>query len=206
MAHSFDIVVMAASVGGIAALDEVLSGLPADFPVPIVIVQHRDPAAVSVLDKILARRARLHVKNAEAGERPIAGTVYLAPSDLHLTFRADRTFATVDGRRIRHVRSSADPLFESAASVFGGRVLAVVLTGYGRDATDGVQAVRAMGGSIIAQDEATSTSFGMPGSAIATGAVEHVLPLSEIAPALVRMAASSRDGDAGSSTSSTKRA
>jgi two-component system chemotaxis response regulator CheB len=184
----FDVVVMAASVGGITALDQVLSQLPGDFPLPIVIVQHRDPKALSLLDRILGRRTSLRVKNAEAGERPVAGTVYLAPTDRHLTFRSDRTFAAVDGRRIRHTLSSANPLFESAAAVFHDRVLAVVLTGYDRDGTDGVQAVGAMGGTVIAQDEATSASFGMPGSAIATGAVRFVLPLPDIAPALVRLA------------------
>lgn len=194
MARGFDIVVMAAPVGGIAALDGLLSRLPAECPLPIVVVQHHDPAVVSVLDKVLGRRTPLRVKHAEAGERPVGGTVYLAPTDLHLTFGADETFAPIDGRRIRHVLSSANPLFESAASVFKERVLAVVLTGYGRDATDGVRAVRAMGGRIIAQDEATSTSFGMPGSAISTGAVDYVLPLSEIAPALVRMAVDSPEG------------
>ena len=196
MARRFDIVVMAASVGGIAAFIEILSHLPADFPLPIVVVQHRDPAVVSILDEILARRPGLRVRNAKVGERPVAGTVYLAPTDVHLTFEADGSFATMNGRRIRHVRSSANPLFESAAEVFGNRVLAVVLTGYDSDATDGVQAVRAVGGHVIAQDEATSVSFGMPKSAIATGAVGAVLPLTEIAPALIRMA--SDDGNAGS--------
>ena len=194
MARRFDIVIMAASHGGITAYEEVLSHLPADFPLPIVLVQHRDPAAVSVLDKILARRTPLRVKHAQVGECPAARTVYLAPTDLHLTFASDRRFTTMDGRRIRHVLSSANPLFESAAKVFKDRVLAVVLTGYDSDATDGVQAVRAMGGRVIAQDEATSASFDMPKSAIATGAVRAVLPLSEIAPALIEMAGSTADG------------
>ena len=198
MACRFDIVVMAASVGGIAALDAVLSHLPGDFPLPIVIVQHRDPAVVSILDKILARRTPLRVKVAEVGERPVAGTVYLAPTDRHLTFRADGSFATCEGPRIRHVLSSANPLFESAAKVFRDGVLAVILTGYDSDGTDGVQAVQRMGGRVIAQDEATSASFAMPRSAIATGAVGTILPLPDIAPALIRLAKSTGDGGTGS--------
>jgi two-component system, chemotaxis family, protein-glutamate methylesterase/glutaminase len=199
MARRFDLVVMAASIGGIAAYAEILSHLPRDFPLPIVIVQHRDPAVVSILDEILARRTPLRVKHAKVGERPVAGTVYVAPTDVHLSFAADGSFTTMNGRRIRHVLSSANPLFESAARVFRDGVIAVVLTGYDSDGTDGVQAVRAMGGRVIAQDEATSTSFGMPKSAIATGAVGAVLPLSEIAPALIRMAKRTGEGRDGNS-------
>ena len=95
-----------------------------------------------------------------------------------------------DGAKIRHVLSSANPLFESAARGLPGRVIAVVLTGYDRDATDGVQAVRLSGGTVIAQDAATSMSLGMPGSAIQTGCVDRVLPLQEIGTALVALARS----------------
>jgi two-component system chemotaxis response regulator CheB len=104
-----------------------------------------------------------------------------------LVIQAYRTFGLSVGRRIRHVHSSANPLFESAAGVLGSRVIAVVLTGGGSDATDGVQAIKLRGGMVIAQDQATSQTFGMPGSAIATGAVDYILPLDQIAPALRAM-------------------
>jgi two-component system chemotaxis response regulator CheB len=94
-------------------------------------------------------------------------------------------FKVSDGTRIRGVLSSANPLFESAGTNLGPRTIAVVLTGYGRDGTDGVQAVKAGGGIVIAQDEATSRDFGMQGSVIATGAVDFVRPLADIGP-LVR--------------------
>jgi two-component system chemotaxis response regulator CheB len=110
--------------------------------------------------------------------------VYLAQPDTHLTIAADRSFRYRDGTRIRHVRSSANPLFESAAKVFDGHVVAVVLSGGGHDATDGVQGVKAHGGLIIAQDQATSQFWGMPRSAIESGAVDDVLPLDAIGPAL----------------------
>jgi two-component system chemotaxis response regulator CheB len=125
------------------------------------------------------------VQLAQPGIRLTPGCVYIAPADRHLTIGPDSRFAFQDGRRVRGVLSSANPLFETAASVFRQRLVAVVLTGTGFDATDGVQRVRAFGGTVIAQDEVTSAYFGMPGAAIRTGAVNHVLPLDAIAPAIV---------------------
>jgi two-component system chemotaxis response regulator CheB len=110
--------------------------------------------------------------------------VYVARGDGHLTVAADRTFRYHDGTRIRFVRSSANPLFESAARIFDGHVVAVVLSGSGSDATDGVQGVKAHGGLVIAQDAATSEHWDMPRSAIRSGAVDYVLPLDAIGTAL----------------------
>jgi two-component system chemotaxis response regulator CheB len=115
------------------------------------------------------------------------GTVYLAPPDLHLYVRPGGVCHLSGGQKIRHVRSSANPLFDSAAASFKGRVIAVVLTGSDHDATDGVQSVKESGGLVIAQDQATSVAFGMPGSAIETGCVDRVLPLDDIGPALCRL-------------------
>jgi two-component system chemotaxis response regulator CheB len=183
----FDLVVIAASVGGVQALGTLLSALPPDFPVPVAIVLHRTTQLPNLLADVLGRRTRLPVKMVEQLEPLRPGTVYLAPPDLHLTVRPGGTACLTDGRKIRFVRSSANPLFESAAESLGGQVLAVVLTGFGRDGTDGVQAVRARGGTVIAQDRATSEQYGMPQSAIATGCVSHVLPLREIGPALAEL-------------------
>jgi two-component system chemotaxis response regulator CheB len=183
----YDMVVMAASYGGINALREVLGGLPADFPVPVAIVQHRTANPPNVLSKVLGRFTPLAVKTAEEGETMRPGTVYLAPPDLHLYVQRDGVCHLFDGQKIRNVRSSANPLFNSAADAFEGRVIAVVLTGLDSDGTDGVQSVKARGGMVIAQDEATSAAFGMPGSAIATGCVDRVLTLGEIGPALRRL-------------------
>jgi two-component system chemotaxis response regulator CheB len=149
-ARRYDLVVMAASAGGVQALQAVLSSLPADFPAPIVVMPHRSTDLPNLLAQGLVRRTRLAVKMAGPSETMQAGTVYLATADLHLTVCRDGTLSLSDGRKIRHVRSSANPLFESAAEAFGGRVMAVVLTGGDRDATDGVQSVKAHGGTIIA--------------------------------------------------------
>jgi two-component system chemotaxis response regulator CheB len=140
--------------------------------------------------RVLSRHTDLAVKNATQGERMEAGTIYLAPPHAHLMVDRDLRLSLKDGGKIRHVLSSANPLFESAASALPGRVIAVVLTGYDRDATDGVQAVRLSGGTVIAQDQTTSQMFGMPGSAIETGCVDRILPLQDIGPALVALARS----------------
>jgi len=186
--HRYGMVVIAASAGGVQALQKLLSALPPDFPLPIAVVQHRTGNPPNLLARVLGRHTALTVKTAEQGEALAAGTVYLAPPRQHLIVRADESLALFDGQKIRHVHSSANPLFASAARVYGPRVIAVVLTGGDRDATDGVQTVKQSGGIVLAQDEATSMVFAMPQSAIETGAVRAVLPLGEIAPEILRLA------------------
>jgi len=181
-------VLVAASAGGVQALSTIVHGLPADFPAPIVIVQHRPAGYKSLLAEILRRRSALPVTEAIAGDTLKPGTVYLARADRHLTVTHAGRFEYLDGHPIRHVLSSANPLFTSAADVFGTGAIGIVLTGTGHDGTDGVQAISEGGGVVIAQDRATSEYFDMPRSAISTGAVNYVLPLEDIAPALVVVA------------------
>lgn len=183
----FNLVVMAASAGGVRALQTVLSSLPGNFPVPICIVQHRSALTPDLLPRILARHTPLRVKLADAGELLRPETVYLAPADAHLLVNPDWTLAFMDGGRIQHTRSSADPLFESAAQATGRGTIGVVLTGGASDGTDGVRAVKQAGGLVIAQDRATAECFGMPGSAIDTGAVDYILPLGRIGPVLLEL-------------------
>jgi two-component system chemotaxis response regulator CheB len=191
----FDAVVVAASRGGIQALRRLLSGLPAGFPAPIAIVQHRGIVLPNYQPEVLRPYTPLPVSIAADGERPVPGHAYLAPPHAHLTFAPDGRLHLRNGVRIRHLRSSADPLFESAAATFGNRVLAIVLTGADYDATAGTRTVKAKGGIVIAQDEATSEDFSMPRSAIATGCVDYVLPLGRIAPTVLRLAACDGDED-----------
>jgi two-component system chemotaxis response regulator CheB len=183
----YDMVVMAASLGGLEALKEILSALPADFPVPIAIVQHRTTQVSNHLPAVLGKGSALPIQIARPSDRLQPAHVYLAPPDAHLNVRKNGTFELTDGHKIRHLKSSANPLFDSAAEVFGPHVLAVVLTGGDRDATDGVQSVKRHGGTVIAQDEATSRDFSMPRSAIDTGSVDLVLPIEDIGPTLKRM-------------------
>ena len=180
---------LAASAGGLAALSEVLSALPSDFPAPVLVVQHLDPHHRSWLAEILGRRAALAVCQAEGGELPAAGTVYVAPPNRHLLVSGDGTLDLSDSIRVQHVRPSADLLFSSLAEAWDAGAIAVVLTGTGKDGAEGVCAVKSRGGTVIVQDEASAEFFGMPGAAIRTGVADRVLPLDDIAPALVELTA-----------------
>jgi two-component system, chemotaxis family, protein-glutamate methylesterase/glutaminase len=186
------LVAIVASRGGVAALRALLAALPASFPAAVIIVLHHAPPTAGRKDPIVAvlqAGCALPVRTAWIGTQPMRGHVYVAPADMHLVLTEGRRFALADGRRIRGVRSSANPLFESAACAYGDRLVAVVLTGGDRDGTDGVQSVTHAGGTVIAQDPATARDPHMPTSAIATGAVAHVLPLAEIGPTLIDLVA-----------------
>ena len=184
---AFDVVAMAASAGGLNAIGKVLEALPSDFPAPIVIVQHLDPRHRSLIAEILNRQTKMHVKQAEEGEPLKAGTVYIARPDRHLLVNADDTLSLTQTELVHFVRPSADLLFESVAASHRERAIAVVLTGTGSDGVMGVQAIKKMGGTVIAQDKASSDFFGMPSAAIQAGSVDFTLPLSEIPDALITL-------------------
>ncbi len=175
---------MAGSVGGLRACGRIVSGLPPDFPAPVVIVQHISQDGPSMMAEILARHTPLRVGQAEDGEVLRAGTVYTPAPGRHLRVNPDGTLSLPRSPKVHFVRPSADVLFGSAADAYGGQVVAVVLTGGGCDGADGVRAVRRRGGFVIAQDEATSEAFGMPYHAVITRKVDLVLPLDHIAFAL----------------------
>jgi two-component system chemotaxis response regulator CheB len=181
------IVAITASAGGVEALSRVLSELPHDFPVPIVVVQHLDPRHPSMLPEILARRCAIAVKQAQEGDPLRAGTAFIAPPDQHLLVDGDGTMSLSHSDLVHFVRPSADLLFESVAASYEERVIAVVLTGTGSDATMGVQAVDKMGGWVIVEDPETADFAGMPGAAVETGAVDEVLELEEIAGRLMAL-------------------
>jgi two-component system chemotaxis response regulator CheB len=174
---AFDIVALAASAGGLTALSRVLAGLPDGFPATLVVVQHLDPRHRSLMADILSRRTPLRVKQAEEGEQ-------VAPAML---VNPDGTLSLTQSQLVHFLRPSADLLFESVAASYRERAIAVVLTGTGSDGAMGVQAIKKMGGTVIAQDEITAEFFGMPGAAIQSGSVDFVLPLDEIPAALVTL-------------------
>ena len=181
----YRVAIIAASAGGLSALAVVLGSLPADFPLPIVVVQHIDPHHASLVASILARRSRLRVKEAAQDDVLAAGTVYVAPPDFHAEFLGGAILLT-HTPPVHFARPSADRSFMSGAAQ--GPVIGVVLSGAGVDGADGVVAIKAAGGVVIAQDQATAEHFGMPQAAIGTGAVEYVLPLDQIGPALSTLA------------------
>jgi two-component system chemotaxis response regulator CheB len=183
----FEVVALAASAGGLPALSKCLAALPADFPAAVLIVQHLDPRHRSLMADLLGRRTTLPVKEAEEGDQLKAGTVFVAPPNRHLLVNPDKTLSLSQSELVHFLRPSADLLFESVAACYRERAIAVVLTGTGSDGAMGVQAIKKMGGTVIAQDERSSDFFGMPAAAIQTGNVDFILPLDEIAPALVTL-------------------
>jgi two-component system, chemotaxis family, protein-glutamate methylesterase/glutaminase len=185
--RDFDIVAMAASAGGIHAISAIVAKLPANFPAPLVVVQHLDPRHRSLIAEILSRVTPLRVKQAEDGDVVAAGSVYIARPDRHLLVNADDTLSLTQTELVHFVRPSADLLFESVAASHRERAIAVVLSGTGSDGSMGVRAIKKMHGTVIAQDKSTSEFFGMPNAAVQSGAVDFTLPLDQIAPALVTL-------------------
>ena len=185
-------VVVAASTGGPKALETVLPALRARTDLPILIVQHMPPQFTLSLAESLARLSGGTVVEAQDGDPVRAQTTYIAPGGKHLVLRHEQ------GRLVTGVneqppengcRPAADVLFRSAAAAWRGELVAVVLTGMGRDGTAGLGAVKRAGGYVVAQDEATSVVWGMPGSAVEAGVVDEVVPLGGIADAVAQLVA-----------------
>lgn len=186
---AFDVVAIGASAGGLAALSAVLGGLPQSFPTAVAVVMHLSPDHPSLLAGVLSRYTRLPVCWAKDGERMERGTVHVAPPDRHLVFERDGAVSLLHSAPVHFARPSVDLLFASAARAFGGRTLAVILSGNGYDGSGGVADVHRLGGVVIAQDEASSQFFSMPREAIQSGGVTYILPLPSIAPAVRRLVA-----------------
>jgi two-component system chemotaxis response regulator CheB len=197
-----EVVVIGISTGGPNALAEIMPAMPAHLPVPILIVQHMPPVFTRLLAERLSARCPLTVGEAIAGEPIVAGRVYVAPGDFHMFIERSPALAVATGPRRQialnqgapenSCRPAVDVLFRSAATVYGSAVLAVVLTGMGSDGLHGCEAIRAAGGTVLAQDEATSTVWGMPGFVARAGLAEQLLPLGEVAASIARRVHDSR--------------
>jgi len=184
-----EIVAIGTSTGGPNALTALVPQFPADFPVPIVIVQHMPPLFTHLLAERLNTLAHLGVQEGKAGEKLQRGQVWIAPGDHHMTvIRRGTDFVLGINRdpQENSCRPAVDVLFRSVAQTYGANVLAVVLTGMGADGTRGSADVRETGGEVIAQDEASSVVWGMPGNVVAANLADRVCPLSGIAPEVVR--------------------
>ncbi len=184
--RSKHLVVIGASAGGIEALRTIVAQLPEDFPAPICIVLHTSPQSPGVLDAILNRAGRLHASNAVNGERLQQGHIYVAPPDFHLVVEPGIVRVT-KGPRENRFRPAIDPLFRSAAQVYGPAAIGVVLTGSLDDGTDGLWAIKQLGGCAIVQDPLEALFPSMPQHAIDHVDVDYVLPLAEIPPMLMRL-------------------
>jgi len=183
-ADPFRVLAIASSTGGPNALSAVLGGLPRDYPLPILVVQHMPPLFTAALAERLQRETGRPCAEARHGERLLPGRTYVAPGDHHATVASAGDGAAVlrldGGPPENYCRPSADPMLRTVAAVFGPGVLALVLTGMGEDGLRGCREVAARGGRVVVQDEATSVVWGMPGAVANAGLASAVLPLARI--------------------------
>ena len=182
-----EIVVIGVSTGGPNALMELLPAIPANFPVPVVVVQHMPPLFTRFLAERLEKVCALSVREAADGDKLEAGTIWIAPGDHHLEMERTRQGVSVrlnQGPLENSCRPAVDPTFRSAVECFGSRVLGVVMTGMGHDGLQGARCIYDGGGQILAQDEKTSVVWGMPRFVTEEGLPDEVLPLDRIAGAI----------------------
>lgn len=190
-----EIVVIGVSTGGPNALTAMLPKLPENFPVPILIVQHMPPVFTKHLANRLNQLCKLHVHEAVDGELLMAGGVWLAPGNFHMTLRRQGPQLKVvlnQEQPENSCRPAVDVLFRSATELYGANVLAVVMTGMGQDGQRGCDAIRQAGGRVLVQDEATSVVWGMPGAVANAGLAQKILPLPKIADEILLQTQSSR--------------
>jgi two-component system chemotaxis response regulator CheB len=190
-----DLLAIGVSTGGPQALTDLIPALPADFPVPILIVQHMPPLFTGLLAERLAAKARIPVAEARSSDTLVPGHAWIAPGDFHMAL--ERHVGTV--RIVTHrdppensCRPAVDVLFRSAAQVFGSHVLAVVMTGMGQDGLRGCEHIREAGGQVLVQDEASSVVWGMPGLVARAGLADQVLPLNKLGEEIIERVQSNR--------------
>jgi two-component system chemotaxis response regulator CheB len=185
-----ELLAVGCSTGGPQALFTLVQGLGGSLPVPMLVTQHMPPVFTNTLAAHLQRLGGLPCAEAVDGEALIPGRIFIAPGDRHLTVEAGSAglrARLMQGPAVNYCRPAVDPMLESAAVACGGRVLAVILTGMGQDGLAGTRRVVEAGGTAIAQDEATSVVWGMPGAVAQAGLCHAVLPLPEIAPKLLAL-------------------
>ncbi len=184
-----ELVAIGTSTGGPAALPVLLSALPGDLGVPVLIVQHMPPMFTASLAESLSRKCSLSVQEAHNGQLILPDHIYIAPGGRHMKVKRafDKSVRIVvsDDPPENHCRPSVDVMFRSVAQEYGGRVVAAILTGMGNDGVAGLRVLKGLGAYVIAQDEASCTVFGMPQEAIKAAVVDSVRPLDRIAPAII---------------------
>lgn len=186
--RSYDVIGIAVSTGGPPALQSLLSGLPPDFALPMVIVQHLPDGFAESLAEWLSCNCDIAVAEARDGDRLEPGAAYIAPSGRHLMVRSGGRIE-LTGMDIHgcYHKPSADVMLASLAEVYGSRAVGVIMTGMGRDGAEGIRAIREAGGLTIAQDEASSVIYGMNKAATEAGFIVEVLPLEQMAPKLASL-------------------
>jgi two-component system chemotaxis response regulator CheB len=181
------VVVIGASTGGPKALQQVLADLPADLPAAVIVVQHMPPGFTRSLAQRLNDVSGLTVSEASEGDRLALGMVLLAPGDFHLKLDQGKKVSLDHGPRRNHVRPAVDVAMETAVQLYGSTVLGVVLTGMGSDGAAGAKCIKQAGGKVIAEDESTTVVYGMPRSVVEANLADEVVPLPQVAAAIVEM-------------------
>jgi two-component system chemotaxis response regulator CheB len=183
-------VVIGVSTGGPNALSAILPIFPATFPLPILVVQHMPALFTRLLAERLQSICQLPVAEATQGEPVVAGRILIAPGGFHLKLASSGGKVCVNldqSPPLNSCRPAVDALFASTGEVYGGAVIAVILTGMGQDGLRGTEILRAHGATVLAQDEASSVVWGMPGAVVGAGLADRVLPLDHILPDILRM-------------------
>lgn len=196
-AQPINVVAIGVSTGGPNALSEVLPAIPANFPVPIVIVQHMPPMFTKLLADRLNVTCAIKVSEGVVGDPLLPGYAYLAPGNFHMIVKRDLANLVLGLQQEpaeNSCRPAVDVLFRSIVGIYGAGVLGVILTGMGQDGLRGCEMIRDAGGQVLAQDEKTSVVWGMPGLVANAGLADAVLPLNQIAAEIVRRVQKSRSG------------
>lgn len=183
----FEAVVIGSSAGGIQALTKVLTALPGEFPLPIIVVQHVHPHSDNYLAQILDAKCSLTVKQADEKEIITAGHVYIAPPNYHLLIEDDHSFSLSLEGPVNFSRPAIDVLFESAIDAYRNKLIGIILTGANQDGSQGIRKIKQKGGYTIVQDPATAEADAMPKAAIATTTIDKVLPLAQIGSYLLQL-------------------
>lgn len=180
-------VTIGSSAGGLVALRIILTQLPADFPLPIFIVQHLDPHSDNFMAKYFNELCKIEVKEADEKEKALPGVAYISPANYHMLIEKNGTISFTVDSKVNYARPSVDVLFESAADVYKENLIGVILTGANRDGSQGLKKIVDNGGIAIVQDPNTAEADSMPRSAIKLTKVNYVLPLEEIGLKLIEL-------------------
>lgn len=183
----YEAIVIGVSSGGMNAMKVIFSLLPADFKLPIIIVQHIGARSENQWIELLNQRSCLIIKEADEKEKIEQGTVYIAPANYHLLIEKNKTFSLTIDERVNYARPSIDVLFESAAESYHKALIGIVLTGSNHDGTNGIKRIQECGGLCIVQDPATAESSYMPASAISAIKADHILQLEEIIRLIIQI-------------------
>lgn len=184
-------IVIGASAGGLLALSSILELLPREYPVPIIIVQHRAKDPRDLLEEVLQNKVDLQLKQADEKEMIKPG-IYIAPPDYHLMIENDKTFSLSSDKPVQFSRPSIDVLFETAAQAYKERLVGILLTGSNKDGMSGMCSIRQMGGITIAQSPKEAEYPAMPSSAIEAGCADRIMTLEDISTFLLHLPATLR--------------